>query len=109
MNIQVFPIINISIIQNKFPIMILKILWNKLKFPFLVIWKNDDIKYNNTEIIKNFFDNIKIYIDSENYIKVQNKPVITLKNERLLKRTQVKKFAEMHLKEKIASMGLELK
>ena len=65
--------------------MILKILWNKAKFPCFLIWRNDDIKYNDTEIIKNFFDNIKIYFDSENYIKVQNKPVITLKKSKIIK------------------------
>ena len=57
----------------------MNILLNKIKFPFFLIWRNDDINYNDTEKIKNFFGNIKKYIDSENYIKIQNKPVIPLK------------------------------
>ena len=61
------------------------ILLNKIKFPFFLIWRNDDVNYNDTEKIKNFFDNIKKYIDSENYIKIQNKPVISLKKTKIIK------------------------
>ena len=32
----------------------MNILLNKIKFPFFLIWRNDNINYNDTEKIKNF-------------------------------------------------------
>ena len=63
----------------------MNILLNKIKFPFFLIWRNDDIKYNDKAKIKNFFGTLKKYIDSENYIKIQNKPVISLKKPKVIK------------------------
>ena len=63
----------------------MNILLNKMKFPFVIIWRNDDINYNDTGKIKNFYDNIKKYIESENYIKIKNKPVISLKKLKIIK------------------------
>jgi len=63
----------------------MNILLNKIKFPFFLIWRNDDINNNDISKIKYFFGNLKKYIDSENYIKIQDKPVISLKKPNIIK------------------------
>jgi hypothetical protein len=44
------------------------------------MWKNDEIKDGDGGKIKRFFDNIKKYTVSENYIKIRNKPILGLKS-----------------------------
>ena len=34
----------------------------KSNFPFFLIWKNDDMKYNNTKFIENLINNLKKFI-----------------------------------------------
>ena len=70
---------------------ILQILQNKLiNFPFFLIWKNDNLKLinikNNISKIEElylkaldiFINNTKKYIIGENYIKINNKPIISI-------------------------------
>ena len=55
---------------------------NKVNFPFLLNWKNDNFKLLNNinkELI-NFIKNIKNYLISRYYIKVNNKPIILIEN-----------------------------
>ena len=62
---------------------------NELNFPFFIIWKNDNFKYefNNTHNILieqiyndidpiNFINEIKNYLISKNYMKIKGKPVL---------------------------------
>ena len=51
---------------------------NKTKFPFFLIWKNNDYKNINNENIENIINNLKQYFISENYIKIQKKPVLSI-------------------------------
>ena len=50
----------------------------KSNFPFFLIWKNDDMKYNNTKFIENLINNLKKVIISDNYIKIRNKPALSI-------------------------------
>jgi hypothetical protein len=55
---------------------------NKMYFPFLLNWKNDNFKvfnHINLELI-NFIKTIKKYLISKNYIKINNKPLISIEN-----------------------------
>ena len=58
----------------------MNIFLNKILFPFLIMWRNNEIKGGDGGKIKRFFDNIKKYIVSENYIKIRNKPTLALKS-----------------------------
>ena len=58
----------------------MNIFLNKILFPFLIMWRNNEIKDGDGGKIKRFFDNIKKYIVSENYIKIRNKPTLALKS-----------------------------
>ena len=51
---------------------------SKSNFPFFLIWKNDNMKYSNTKLIKNLINNLKKFIISDNYIKIRNKPVFSI-------------------------------
>jgi hypothetical protein len=55
---------------------------NKTDFPFLLNWKNDNFKVFNHINIKliNFIKTIKKYLISKNYIKINNKPLISIGN-----------------------------
>ena len=63
----------------------LNILLNKIQFPFFLLMRNNETQYNDTAKFKCFFDNIKKYIISENYIKIRNKPALALKSLNNLK------------------------
>ena len=55
---------------------------NKINFPFSLNWKNDNFKslnHINIELIK-FLKFIKKYLISKNYIKIHNKPLISIGN-----------------------------
>ena len=58
----------------------MNIFLNKILFPFFIMWRNNEIKGGDGGKIKRFFDNIKKYIVSENYIKIRNKPTLALKS-----------------------------
>ena len=58
----------------------LNIFSNKARFPFFIIWKNDDYNIINNSIIYNFINNIKIFFLSNNYIKILNKSVFSINN-----------------------------
>ena len=75
---------------------------NKLDFPFFIIWKNDEYKILNKYIIDEFIKNIKNYIKSKNYIKIQNKPVLSIDNPNKMKnRINVINLLRRELNEKI--------
>ena len=52
---------------------------------FFLIWKNDEYKIINTHIIDEFNKNIKNCIINKNYIKIQNKPVLSIDNPNKMK------------------------
>ena len=62
----------------------MNIFLNKIQFPFFLLWRNDKIHNDKTKI-KCFFDNIKKYIISENYIKIRNKPALVIKSLKNIK------------------------
>ncbi len=53
---------------------------NKGNFPFFLIWKNDQIKYTNIETIEQLINNLKKYIISDDYIRIREKPVLSISN-----------------------------
>ena len=63
----------------------LNIILNKTDFPFFLIWKNDEYKIINKYNIDEFITNIKNYIISKNYKKIQNKPVLSIDNPNKMK------------------------
>ena len=54
--------------------------FNKLNFPFFLIWKNDDHKNINKNIIKILINNIQQFLIHDNYIKIGEKPVLSISN-----------------------------
>ena len=80
----------------------LNIILNKTDFPFFLIWKNDEYKIINKYNIDEFIINIKNYILSKNYIKIQNKPVLSIDNPNKMKnRNNVMNLLRKELKFKI--------
>ena len=63
----------------------MNIFLKKIHFPFFLLWRNDEIQYNDKTKIKCFIDNIKKYIFSENYIKIRNKPALAIKSLKNIK------------------------
>ena len=59
---------------------IINIFSNKINLPFFLIWKNNEITNTTNEIIENLVNNLKQYIISDNYIKIQEKPVLSISN-----------------------------
>ena len=53
---------------------------NKSRFPFFIIWNNDNYNIIDNNIIYNFLNNIKLFFLSNNYIKIYNKPVLSINN-----------------------------
>ena len=55
---------------------------NKINFPFLINWKNDNfiLINNRSKELVNFIKTIKKYLISEIYIKINNKPLISIEN-----------------------------
>ena len=58
---------------------------NKINFPFMIIWQNHRIKNVNINTINKFINNIQKYLISDNYIKINNKPIISINNQHILK------------------------
>ena len=54
--------------------------FNKLNFPFFLIWKNDEHKNINKNIIKILINNIQQFLIHDNYIKIGEKPVLSISN-----------------------------
>ena len=63
----------------------MNIFLNKIQFPFFLLVRNNEIQYDDTAKFKCFFDNIKKYIISENYIKIRNKPALVIKSLKNIK------------------------
>ena len=64
--------------------------FNKANFPFFLIWKNDDFEYMDDQKIENLINNLKKIIISDNYIKIRNKPVLSIsKPENFLNKKEV--------------------
>ena len=55
---------------------------NTINFPFLINWKNDNfiLINNKSEELVNFIKTIKKYLISAIYIKINNKPLISIEN-----------------------------
>ena len=55
---------------------------NKINFPFIINWKNDNfiLINNRSKELVNFIKTMKKYLISENYIKINNKPLISIEN-----------------------------
>ena len=62
----------------------LYIFLNKINFPFMIIWQNHRTKILSIKIIHKFINNIQKYLISDNYIKINNKPVISIGNQHIL-------------------------
>ena len=54
------------------------IILNKLKFPFFLIWRNEEINTFDIRIINMLINNISKYMISDNYIKFNDKPILSL-------------------------------
>jgi len=74
-------------LQNKdyYQNITMEVILNKINFPFMIIWKNHKIKNANKNIIIKFIKNIEKYLISDNYIKIKNKPLISVSNQHILK------------------------
>ena len=57
---------------------IINIIFSEVNFPFFLIWKNDEIDNINIELIENLINNIKKYMVSNNYIKIKQKPILSI-------------------------------
>ena len=63
---------------------------NKTNFPFFLIWKIDDFVYIDAQIVENLINQFKKFIISDNYIKIRNKPVLSIsKPENFLNKKEV--------------------
>lgn len=71
--------------NNNYQNLTMDIFLNKINFPFMIIWQNHNIKNVKINIINKFINNIKKYLISDNYIKINNKPVISISNQHILK------------------------
>ena len=58
----------------------MNIFLNKIEFPFLLIWKNDEIKIYDSKTIDTFIQKIKKYLIFDNYIKINDKPILSINN-----------------------------
>ena len=53
---------------------------NKSRFPFFIILNKNNYNIIDNSIIYNFINNIKIFFLFNNYIKIHNKPVLSINN-----------------------------
>ena len=63
---------------------------NEINFPFFIIWKNDNLEYSNSnnnivieqnyniDNIINFIKDVKKYLISDNYITINQKPILAI-------------------------------
>ena len=49
-------------------------------FPYFLIWRNEEIDELNTEILIILINNIKKFLISDNYIKINGKPILSINN-----------------------------
>ena len=70
--------------NNNYQKLTMDVFLNKINFPFMIIWQNHRIKIYNIKIIHKFINNIQKYLISDNYIKINNKPVISISNQHIL-------------------------
>ena len=77
---------------------------NKANLPFFLIWKNKEITNTTNETIENLINNLKQYIISENYIKIEKKPVISISNPSKLNNTK-KVISIIRKKAKLKKIG----
>ena len=61
---------------------------NKLNFPFFLIWKNDKFKNINNTIIEELINNIQQYLISDNYIKINEKPILSISKPNMMFNTK---------------------
>ena len=56
----------------------INIFFNNKCFPFFLVWRNEDIENIDSDIIKILFNNITKFLISDNYIKINNKPILSI-------------------------------
>ena len=71
-----FDLLDINYYYN----IIINLFSNKTNFPFFLIWKNDEVKNTIKQIIAQLIKFIQQYTISDNYIKIKNKPVLSISN-----------------------------
>lgn len=51
---------------------------NYVNFPFFIVWKNDRVESKDINIIDFLISNISKFMQSENYIKINNRPILSI-------------------------------
>ena len=51
-----------------------------MSFPFFFVWKNDEFENIGINIIQTLINNITKYLISDNYIKINNRPILSIRN-----------------------------
>ena len=92
---------------NKYNKITTNLFLNKISFPFFLIWKNDELDTIDIRTIKILMNNIVIYIKSDNYIKIQEKPILSINEpKKLINKTKIILFLRKIAKEKIGNIFL---
>jgi len=55
-------------------------------FHYFLIWRNEEIGEINIEILSNLINNIKKFLISDNYIKINGKPILSINNPVIIKK-----------------------
>ena len=71
-----FDLLNINYYHN----ITINLFSHKSNFPFFLIWENDEIKNKDKQIIEQLIKFIQQHLISDNYIKIKNKPVLSISN-----------------------------
>jgi hypothetical protein len=71
-----FDLLNLNYSIDK----IINFFLNTLCFPVLLIWKNDEFEILDDISIGFLFNNIRKYLISNNYIKIKQKPILSILN-----------------------------
>jgi len=58
--------------------MVIKIFLNIISFPFFLIWRNDELENVDENVIIFLINYLKKFIISENYIKIKEKPILSI-------------------------------
>ena len=74
-----FHISNISIIS-------IDAFLNKVKFPFFIIWRNDEIDRIDNNIVDFLLSKIEKFMTSDNYIKFKEKPILSINNPKIFEK-----------------------
>ena len=67
---------------NKISRITMDFFFNKIKFPFFLIWRNDEINNIDKYSLSILINNLSKYLISSNYIKFNGKPILSINNPR---------------------------